>query len=96
MGLARLHWIFNSVVFCLGIIWTYFSKDRQGVELVHYQPFEIYPFSFFFPVWMWDLSSPTRDQTCAPTVEVESLNRWSTREVPGGIAFYPHLTDEEL
>ena len=32
---------------------------------------------------MWDLSSPTRDQTlCHPASEVWSLNHWTTREVP--------------
>ena len=31
---------------------------------------------------MWDLSSPTRDQTHAPAVKVRSLNHWTTREVP--------------
>ena len=31
---------------------------------------------------MWDLSSPTRDQTHAPCIEVWSLNHWTTREVP--------------
>ena len=28
------------------------------------------------------LSSPTRDQTCAPVLGVRSLNRWPTREAP--------------
>ena len=31
---------------------------------------------------MQDLSSLTRDRTCAPAVEVQSLNHWTTREVP--------------
>ena len=30
----------------------------------------------FWPLSMWDLSSPARDQTCAPTVEAQSLNHW--------------------
>ena len=35
------------------------------------------------PRGMWDLSSPTRDRTCAPpAVEVWSPNHWTTREVP--------------
>ena len=29
-----------------------------------------------------DLSSPTRDQTHAPAVQTQSLNHWSTRELP--------------
>ena len=39
----------------------------------------------------WDLSSLTRDQTCAPAVEVWSLNPWTAREVP----HYSHITDVE-
>ena len=31
---------------------------------------------------MWNISSPTRDRTHAPTVEVWSLNHWTTREIP--------------
>ena len=31
---------------------------------------------------MWDISSPTKDRTLAPEVEVWSLNHWITREVP--------------
>ena len=31
---------------------------------------------------MWDLSSPTRDQTCAPSLGVQHLNLWTAREVP--------------
>jgi len=30
---------------------------------------------------MWDISSPTKDRTLAPEVEVWSLNHWITREV---------------
>ena len=35
---------------------------------------------------MWDLSSPTRDRSrvlCSHAWEVQSRNRWNTREVPG-------------
>ena len=30
---------------------------------------------------MWDLSSLTKDQTCAPVLDTLSLNLWTTREV---------------
>ena len=30
----------------------------------------------------WDLSSPTRDQTCIPCIGRWILNHWTTREVP--------------
>ena len=33
------------------------------------------------PRGMRDLTSPTRDQACAPAVEVLSLNQWTIREV---------------
>ena len=36
---------------------------------------------------MWDLSSLTRDQTCPPALEVQSINHWTTRE-----AQHPVLT----
>ena len=31
---------------------------------------------------MWDLSSPRRDRTCMPYIGRQSLNHWTTREVP--------------
>ena len=31
---------------------------------------------------MWDLSSLTRDRTCAPAFQVWSLNHWTARESP--------------
>ena len=31
---------------------------------------------------MWDLSSPSRDPTQAPALEVQSLNHCATREIP--------------
>ena len=40
---------------------------------------------FFFlamPLGTWDLSSSTRDRTHAPCVDVQSLNHWTTKEVP--------------
>ena len=30
---------------------------------------------------MWDLSSPTRDQTCGPAMGAQSLNHWTTRKI---------------
>ena len=79
------------MLLCLGIIWTYFSNDRQGVELVHYQPFEI-----CVVCGCGTLVPQPGIKPEPPVVEVQSLNHWTTREVPGGISFYPHLTDEEL
>ena len=31
---------------------------------------------------MWNLSSPTRDQTCIPCIGRRSVHHWTTREVP--------------
>ena len=31
---------------------------------------------------MWDLSSPTRDQTYIPCIGRQSHNQWTVREVP--------------
>ena len=36
---------------------------------------------------MWDLSSPTRNWTCALAVEARILNHWTAREVPTCICF---------
>ena len=35
-----------------------------------------------FPHGMWDLSSPTRDQSCVPCIASWILNHWTTRESP--------------
>ena len=34
------------------------------------------------PLIMWDLSSPTRDQTQVPCIGRRVLNPWTTREAP--------------
>ena len=36
---------------------------------------------------MWDLSSPTRDQTCVPCIGRRILNPWTTRKVPTTVDF---------
>lgn len=36
----------------------------------------------FWSQGMWDLSSLTRDRTCAPALEAQSLIHWTLREVP--------------
>lgn len=44
---------------------------------------KIYLFHFLaIPTSMWDLRSPIRDWTCAPTVEAQSFNRWPLRKAP--------------
>ena len=44
-------------------------------------PFCLFFFSLAVLRGMRDISSPTRDRTCAPCVEVRSLNHWTIREV---------------
>ena len=40
---------------------------------------------------MRDLSSLTRDRTCAPAVAAQSPNHWTAREFPESIVFRQHL-----
>ena len=42
----------------------------------------------FWSPGMWDLGSPTKDQTCTPCIGRRSLNHWITREVPLCIISY--------
>ena len=37
-----------------------------------------------WPQGMWDLNSLTRDRTCTSCIGRQSLNHWTTREVPLG------------
>ena len=43
---------------------------------------------FSCPRSLWELSSPTRDQTCIPCVGRQIPNHWTTREVPEIIILY--------
>ena len=56
----------------------------------------VYPFIFFVkilttPHSIWDLSSSTRDQTCAPCIGGQGLNHWTAREVSMHSSFDGHL-----
>ena len=37
---------------------------------------------FFLPCCLWDLGSPTRDQTLARLAVKSQFNHWTAREVP--------------
>ena len=37
---------------------------------------------FVFCHETWNLSFPSRDQTCIPCIEMGSLHHWTTRKVP--------------
>ena len=45
-------------------------------------PLNYYYYYFFLPCHMWNLSSWTKNGTCAPAVEAQNLNHGTTREVP--------------
>ena len=55
-------------------------------------------FFFFFatPCGMRDLSSQTRDQPHAPSVEAWSLNHWTAKEVPWGSVIFKTRSYIEL
>ena len=58
--------------------------------LAYFFPLSIPPASFFFfghhATWHVG-SSLTRDQICAPALGIQSLNHWTTREVPSPASF---------
>ena len=83
----------NSHIHLFTEIYGYFPTTKVewtnsrpcGLESIKY--FLSVPFLFFFcflvtPCSMWDLSSPTRDRTCAPCIGSASLNHWTTGKVP--------------
>ena len=68
------------------LVWTIFKVFLEFVTI----------FLLFFMFWVFghkacqDLSSPTRVQTCVACIGRQSLNQWTTREVPKHmiVAFY--------
>lgn len=65
------------------------TKDSQDSWVIHWAHsplcwvYNLFFFFFFYLAPLQGLSkSPTRNQTYVPAVEVWSLNRWSTMEVP--------------
>ena len=43
---------------------------------------------------MWDLGSPSRDQTRVPCIARQILNHWTTREVLSYDLFYLYMSDQ--
>ena len=73
-GYLTTYMIFKYFLHSVGCLFTFLCP------LVHI--FFFFSGVFFFAMCsMQDLSSPARDQTCAPAVEVRSLNYWVAREV---------------
>ena len=86
--LRLLHTVFRST-------WTIFNSTNcaQVFQFLHILANTVYLLGFclFILFWgvflavpctMWDLSSPTRDQTHAPALGAWSLKPWMAREVP--------------
>ena len=61
----------------LFLMWTIFKVFIEFVTILL-----LFYTLFFWPPGMWDLSSPRRDGTCTPCTGKQSLNPWTTREVP--------------
>ena len=60
-------------------MWTIFKVFIEFVTIL----LLFYVLFFFWFRGMWDLSSPTRDQTQTPCIGRRSLNYWTTRKAPG-------------
>ena len=54
------------------LMWTMFLLKMLTIFLL---------FCIFWPGGMWDLSSPTRDQTYTSCIGRRSLKHWTAREV---------------
>ena len=60
----------------------FFDVDHfKSLYWIWYNIASIYAL-IFWPWGMWDLYSPTRDQTCIPCIGWRSLNHWTTRKAP--------------
>ena len=67
---------YPCVFFKIVLMWTIFKVFIEFI-LVH----NIAYFFMFWPQGMWDLSSLTRDQTCAACIGGLRFNYWTAREV---------------
>ena len=72
-----------NYIFCPLFLNTYICIFYyiKRVILVYCFIFKIY-FVLAIPAGMWDLSSPIRDPTMTPKVEVGNLNHLTAKEVP--------------
>ena len=61
----------------------FFNVDSfQSLYWICYNIASVLCFGSFWSWGMWDLTSQTRDQTPTPYIWRQSLNHWTTREVP--------------
>ena len=72
--MAYIVFFFNFFFF---LMWAIFKVFIEFVTILL-----LFYVLIFWPRGMWDLSSPTRNQTRAPCIVRQSLNHWTTREVP--------------
>ena len=63
-------------------MWTIFNVFIEFVTILL-----LFYVLVFWLRGMWDLSSPTRDRTLTPCIKRQSLNHWTTREVPVEILY---------
>ena len=71
-------------------MWTIFKVFIEFVTILL-----LFYVLVFWPRGMWDLSSLTRDRTCTPCIERQSLNPWTAREVPASFLL-THLSERCL
>ena len=73
---------FSSIIGLL--LFFFFDMDHffKNYYWICYNIASVLCFGFFWPWGMWDSSCPTRDQACTPCIGRQSLNHWTTKEVP--------------
>ena len=64
------------------LMWTIFQVFIEFVTILL-----LFYVLVFWPRGMWDLSSPTRDQTLTPSIGRQSLNHWTTSGSPYNLLF---------
>ena len=73
-------------------MWTIFKVFIEFVTVLL-----LFYILVFGPCSTWDLSFPTRDQTCTPGIgRGAGLSHWTTREVPALFLYCDCLRDENM
>ena len=80
--IALYSFYFLSCIFF--VMWTIFKVFIEFVTILL-----LFYVLVFWPQGMWDLSSPTRDRTHTPCIGRQSLNHWTTSEVPALYSLLP-------
>ena len=82
MGLFSLDYFFLKTFFDVD-----HSQSLNWIVTILFQ----FNVLFFWPSGMWDLSSLTSDQTYTPCTGKQSLNCWTTREVPFFFSYFYYV-----